>query len=75
MNSHNSPRKTSMPVLKSTRLVNQLREQICYLHYSLQTEEAYTYWVKNFVRFHGWKHPRDMRQAQSHALWAQDRAQ
>ena len=52
MNSHNSPRKTSMPVLKSTRLVNQLREQICYLHYSLQTEEAYTYWVKNFVRFH-----------------------
>ena len=40
MNSHNNSRKTSMPVLKSTRLLDQLREQIRYLHYSLRTEEA-----------------------------------
>ncbi len=32
-----------MPVLKSTRLLNQLREHIRYLHYSLRTGEAYTY--------------------------------
>ncbi|WP_363717111.1 phage integrase N-terminal SAM-like domain-containing protein, partial [Rhodoferax sp.] len=51
MNSHNNPRKTSMPVFKSTRLLDQLREQIRYLHYSLRTEEAYVYWVKNFIRF------------------------
>jgi hypothetical protein len=41
MNSHNSSRKTSTPVFKSTRLLDQLREQIRYLHYSLRTEEAY----------------------------------
>ena len=51
MNSHNIPRKTSVPVFKSTRLLDQLREQIRRLHYSLRTEEAYVYWVKNFIRF------------------------
>ena len=64
MNSHNISRKTSRPVFQSTRLLDQLREQIRYLHYSLRTEEAYVYWVKKFVRFHGLKHPRDMGQAQ-----------
>ncbi len=62
MNSHNSSRKTSTPVLKSTRLLDQLREQIRYLHYSLRTEEAYVYWVKKFIRFHQMRHPRDMGQ-------------
>jgi hypothetical protein len=53
-----------MPVFKSTRLLDQLREQIRYLHYSLRTEEAYLYWIKNYIRFHGLKHPRDMGQAE-----------
>jgi integrase len=64
MNSHNISRKTSTPVLKSIRLLDQLREQIRYLHYSLRTEEAYVYWVKKFVHFHGLKHPRDMGQVE-----------
>jgi hypothetical protein len=64
MNSHNIPGKTSVPVFKSTGLLDQLREQIRYLHYSLRTEEAYVYWVKNFIRFHGLKHPRDLGQAE-----------
>lgn len=51
-----------MPVFKSTRLLDQLREQIRYLHYSLRTEEAYTYWVKKFIHFHKLRHPRDMGQ-------------
>jgi len=59
MNSHNSSRKTSMPVFKSTRLLDQLREQIRYLHYSLRTGEAYVYWFKKFIRFHQLRHPRD----------------
>ncbi len=37
-----------------------MRERIRYLHYSLRTEEAYLFWVKRFVRFHGLRHPRDM---------------
>jgi hypothetical protein len=27
------------------------------LHYSLRTEEAYLYWCKAFIRFHGLRHP------------------
>jgi site-specific recombinase XerD len=68
MNSHNIPGKTSTPAFRSTRLLDQLREQIRYLHYSLRTEEAYVYWVKNFVRFHRLKHPRDMGQAEVEAF-------
>lgn len=68
MNSLNISRKASIRVFKSTRLLDQLREQIRYLHYSLRTEEAYVYWVKNFIRFHGLKHPRDMGQAEIEAF-------
>jgi hypothetical protein len=52
MSSYNNSRKTSTPVFKSTRLLDQLREQIHYLHYSLRTEEVYVYWVKKFIYFH-----------------------
>jgi integron integrase len=48
------------PPLHSTRLLDQVRERVRYLHYSLRTEEAYVYWVRFFVRWHGMKHPRDM---------------
>jgi hypothetical protein len=45
------------------RLLDQLREVLRYKHYSLRTEEAYLYWVKFFVRWHGrnghTRHPRD----------------
>lgn len=53
-----SPR--TLPALQSTRLLDQVRERVRYLHYSLRTEEAYVYWVRFFVRWHGMKHPRDM---------------
>ncbi len=50
--------------LKSTRLLDQVREHIRYLHYSLSTETTYVHWVKFFVRWHGrggsMRHPRDM---------------
>ncbi|MBC5786371.1 integron integrase [Ramlibacter sp. USB13] len=42
------------------RLLDQVREQARYRHYSVRTEEAYVYWVRFFVRWHGMKHPRDM---------------
>ena len=38
------------------RLLDQLRSQIRYLHYSIRTEEAYVHWVRAFVRFHGLRH-------------------
>ena len=46
--------------LPATRLLGQVREQARYRHYSLRTEDAYVYWVRFFVRWHGLKHPRDM---------------
>jgi integron integrase len=46
------------------RLLDQVREQIRYRHYSLSTEKTYLYWVKFFIRWHGrggqMRHPRDM---------------
>ena len=67
MNSHNNPRKSSTLVFHSTRLLDQLSEQIRYLHYSIRTEEAYVYWVKNFIRFHNLEHPRELGQVQVEA--------
>ena len=46
-----------LPDLKSTKIVDQSREHIRYLHYSIRTEEAYVYWVRTFIRFHGLRHP------------------
>lgn len=51
------PRK---PVLHSVRLLDQVKERIRYLHYSLNTEKVYLHWVKFFIRWHGVRHPREM---------------
>lgn len=34
-----------------------MRERVRGLHYSLRTEEAYVFWCRDFVRFHGLRHP------------------
>ena len=39
------------------RLLDQLRERVRYLHYSIRTEGAYAHGVRAFVRFHGLRHP------------------
>jgi len=41
-------------------LLDQVRERIRYLHYSIRTEQAYVQWVRAFVRFHGLRHPSEM---------------
>ena len=56
--------KPGTPPLQSSRLLDQLRERIRYMHYSLSTEKVYLYWVRFFIRWHGrggqMKHPRTM---------------
>jgi hypothetical protein len=56
--------KPGTPVLRSTRLLDQVREGVRYRHYSFSTEKAYLYWVRFFIRWHGraggMRHPRDM---------------
>jgi len=49
-----------LPALQSSRLLDQVRERIRYLHYSIRTEQAYVHWVRAFVRFHELRHPSDM---------------
>nr|WP_295774841.1 integron integrase [Rhodoferax sp.] len=56
--------KPGIPPLQSTRLLDQVRERIRYLHYSLNTEKVYLYWVRFFIRWSArngqMRHPRDM---------------
>jgi integron integrase len=42
------------------RLLDALREQIRYMHYSIRTEKAYVHWVRAFVHFHQLRHPADL---------------
>lgn len=51
---------TASTASPSGRLLDQVRERIRYLHYSRRTEEAYLYWIKAFIRFHGLRHPLEM---------------
>jgi integron integrase len=57
----------SLPALRSLRLLDQVRERIRYLHYSIRTEEAYVHWVRAFVRFHRLRHPRELGAAEVEA--------
>lgn len=50
------------------RLLDQLRERVRYLHYSLRTEQAYVHWARAFVRFHGLRHPQEMGQPEVEAF-------
>ncbi|WP_296489600.1 phage integrase N-terminal SAM-like domain-containing protein [Rhodoferax sp.] len=38
---------------QSKRLLDHVREVLRYKHYGLKTEQAYLYWVRFFVRWHG----------------------
>ncbi|ABM39064.1 phage integrase N-terminal SAM-like domain-containing protein [Polaromonas naphthalenivorans] len=64
--------KPRNPPLHTIRLLDQVRERIRYLHYSLSTEKVYLYWVRFFVRWHGrhgtMTHPREMGASQVEAF-------
>jgi len=57
-----------LPPLRSARLLDQVRERIRYLHYSIRTEQSYVHWVRAFVRFHGLRHPAEMGAAEVEAF-------
>jgi integrase len=42
------------------KLLTALRAKLRMGHYSLRTEEAYAHWVRRFVRYHRYRHPRDL---------------
>lgn len=50
------------------RLLDLLRAQIRYMHYSMRTEQAYVHWVRAFIRYHGLRHPAEMSGAEVEAF-------
>lgn len=48
--------------MKPRMLSDAMREVIRAKHYSYSTEKTYLYWLKEFIRFHKGKHPREMRE-------------
>jgi len=49
MYSYKDSVKPSAPVLQSTRVLDQLRERIRYMHYSLSIEQVFVYWLRVYV--------------------------
>ena len=45
---------------KPRRLLDAVRAAVRVRHYNYRTDEAYVYWVRYFVRFHGRRHPREL---------------
>lgn len=69
--------KPGTPLLRSTRLLDQVSERIRHMHYSLKTEKAYLYWVRFFIRWNatqpgGMRHPRDMGMADVEVFFVHD---
>jgi integrase len=54
------PKHVTPPKLQSVRILDRMREQMRYLHYSVRTEKAYVYWVRYYIRWHGGRHPAKM---------------
>lgn len=49
-------------------LLELLRQAIRARHYSIRTEEAYAFWVRRFILFHGKRHPLEMRETEVRAF-------
>ena len=41
-------------------LLDQLKTEIRFRHYSIRTEKSYIQWVKRFINFHNQRHPTEM---------------
>ena len=42
------------------KLLDLVRAELRKRHYSLRTEEAYTGWIRDYIKYHGIRHPREM---------------
>jgi site-specific recombinase XerD len=57
------------------KLLNRVRQAIRARHYSRRTEEAYAYWIRKYVVFHGKAHPATLGASHISAflIWLADR--
>jgi len=42
------------------KLLDQVRQKIRYLHYSIKTEDAYILWIRRYILSHEKRHPKEM---------------
>ena len=42
------------------KLLDQIRDAVRARHYSIRTERTYLYWIRQFIRYHSMKHPKDL---------------
>jgi integron integrase len=52
---------------KQPRLIDQIHLVCRQRHLSVKTEQSYLTWIRQYVRFHGLKHPREMGKAEIEA--------
>lgn len=50
------------------KLLDQVRDRVRALHYSIRTEDAYTGWIKKYILYHGKRHPDEMGAAELEAF-------
>jgi len=50
------------------RLLDEVRRQVRYHHYSIRTEQAYVQWVRSYVRYHQLRHPAELSQGDVEAF-------
>ena len=51
---------TKAKALTMPKLLEQVQNLLRTRHYSYRTEQTYLQWIKQFILFHGKKHPADM---------------
>ena len=57
---NNSEKSTSVLPGPASRLLDQVRDRIRVLHYSIRTEAVYLDWIKRFIRHFDKCHPKDL---------------
>jgi integron integrase len=59
-----SGQKGGSVAMPKPRLLDQVRDTLRTLHYSIRTEDAYLMWIKKFILFHDKRHPLVMGEAE-----------
>ena len=60
--------QTNTTPTQPKKLLDQVRDKIRFKHYSLSTENTYLSWIKQFILYHGKRHPVDMCAAEVEAF-------
>lgn len=55
-------------IQKKPRLLEQVGRALQSRHYSERTVDAYVYWIRKYILFHGKRHPEDMAESEINAF-------